>query len=281
MSNFIAFTKMQGAGNDFVVIDAINQSVSLDAQQICQLANRNFGVGFDQLLLIESSELENVDFRYRIFNADGTEVEQCGNGARCFARFVHQKKLTNKNPIKVATKSGIIDLFLEEQGLVRVNMGAPKWAIKDIPFVGPEKELIHTLSINQQDVQFILVNMGNPHAVVCVEDVLGAPVAELGSVIESHSSFPQRTNAGFMQVISRNHICLRVYERGVGETLSCGTGACAAVAAGVRAGWLDSEVKVQLTGGDLYIRWAGGADPVWMTGPAEAVFEGYFPVKTA
>ena len=270
----LKFTKMHGAGNDFVVIDGIRQSVALSPEQIRLLADRHFGVGCDQLLLVEKSRRDDADFRYRIFNADGGEVEQCGNGARCFVRFVHEKKLTGKKEIVVETKSGLISPRLEDDGRITVNMGAPIFAPARIPFTSDSDAVMQPLDIAGQTVQITAVSMGNPHAVQVVEDVENAPVANQGPLIEHHARFPQRVNAGFMQILDREHIKLRVYERGTGETLSCGTGACAAVVAGIRLGLLDDTVHVATRGGALTIHWAGAQTPVLLTGPAVTVFEG-------
>jgi len=270
----LKFTKMHGAGNDFVVIDGIRQSVALSPEQIRLLADRHFGVGCDQLLLVEKARRDDADFRYRIFNADGGEVEQCGNGARCFVRFVHEKKLTGKKEIVVETRSGLISPRLEDDGRITVNMGAPIFAPARIPFTSDSDAVMQPLDIAGQTVQITAVSMGNPHAVQVVEDVENAPVANQGPLIEHHARFPQRVNAGFMQILDREHIKLRVYERGTGETLSCGTGACAAVVAGIRRGLLDDTVHVATRGGALTIHWAGAQTPVLLTGPAVTVFEG-------
>ncbi|OAM51812.1 diaminopimelate epimerase [Methylovorus sp. MM2] len=270
----IKFTKMHGIGNDFVVIDAYSQPVKIDGAKIKSIADRHFGIGFDQLLLVERSQLPNVDFRYRIFNADGGEVEQCGNGARCFVRFVHDKGLTQKDDIQVETAGGLISLKLEDNGQVTVNMGAPHFALQDIPFTAEKLALTYTLDVNGFATTISALSMGNPHAIQIVQDTEAAPVEIHGPIIESHPRFPQRVNAGFMQINDTHHIKLRVYERGSGETLACGTGACAAVVSGIRLGHLQSPVKVSMHGGDLSIRWDGDGTPVWMTGPAETVFEG-------
>lgn len=272
MTQTIRFTKMQGAGNDFMVIDGINQAIHLTVPQIQQLAHRQFGIGFDQLLLVEASDI--ADFKYRIFNADGSEVAQCGNGARCFVRFVSDQGLTTKREISVETASGIITPKLEHNGLVTVNMGAPRFVPAEIPFVADTMANSYTLDVGGQSVQISAVSMGNPHAVQIVEDVETAPVVELGSKIEIHPRFPQRVNAGFMQIMDAHHIKLRVFERGSGETLACGTGACAAVVAGIQLGQLQSPVKVSARGGELHIAWQGGSAPVMMTGPAVTVFKG-------
>jgi diaminopimelate epimerase len=268
------FTKMHGAGNDFVVIDGVRQHVELSLEQLRLLTDRHFGVGCDQILLVEKTQNKNADFRYRIFNADGGEVEQCGNGARCFARFVHDKKLTPKREIVVETKSGLISPRLEDDGRVTVNMGTPIFEPVRIPFDGGSGAVSEPLAVAGETLSISALSMGNPHAVLVVEDVEHAPVDKWGPLIECHSRFPNRVNAGFMQVVNRNRIRLRVYERGAGETLSCGTGACAAVVTGIRRGLLDSTVNVVTHGGVLTIAWGGEDAPVWMTGPAITVFEG-------
>ena len=268
----LKFTKMHGIGNDFMVIDAINQSVQLTPQQIQALANRQFGIGFDQLLLVETSKI--ADFKYRIFNADGSEVSQCGNGARCFARFVYEQKLSSKREISVETASGIITPKLEEHDLVTVNMGAPKFAPADIPFIADATATSYKLDIGEESVTIAALSMGNPHAVQIVENVDSAPVERMGRQIELHPRFPQRVNAGFMQIMDSHHIKLRVFERGSGETLACGTGACAAVVAGIVWGRLVSPVSVKARGGELQIAWQGGNSAVMMTGPAVSVFTG-------
>ncbi|HEY8118443.1 MAG TPA: diaminopimelate epimerase [Methylophilaceae bacterium] len=275
----LKFTKMQGIGNDFVVIDGFSQTVSLQPAQIRKIADRHFGVGFDQLLLVEKPDNADVDFRYRIFNADGGEVEQCGNGARCFVRFVHDKALTHKTEIRVQTASGVIAPKLENNGLVTVNMSVPQFTPRDIPFMADQAALTYILDLAGTEINIAAVSMGNPHAVQLVDNVDSAPVAEQGPMIESHPRFPQRVNAGFMQIVDAQHIRLRVYERGSGETLACGTGACAAVVAGIRLGKLDSPVTVATRGGELTISWAGENTPVWMTGPAETVFEGEIEIN--
>ncbi len=267
----LKFSKMHGAGNDFVVLDGVRQAVNLSAAQIRFLADRHFGVGCDQLLLVEPSEV--ADFRYRIFNADGGEVEQCGNGARCFVRFVHEQGLTPKREIRVETKGGLISLKLEDDGRVTVNMGAPVFEPARVPFDGT-CAVSEDLQVGDATVAISVLSMGNPHAVQVVADLDTAPVEQQGALIERHVRFPKRVNAGFMQVLERGHIRLRVYERGAGETLACGTGACAAVVAGIRRGLLDSPVNVSTRGGELTIAWGGGDQPVWMTGPAVTVFHG-------
>ena len=269
---------MHGLGNDFVVIDAIQQDINLNNEQICFIADRHFGVGCDQLLLVEAAQNPDTDFTYRIFNADGGEVEQCGNGARCFARFVRDKGLCDKDDITVETASGIITLHIEENGMVRVNMGIPVFEPRKIPFDAPELSSFYYLDVNGESLEIGAVSMGNPHAVLRVEDINTAPVETLGQLIESHPRFPQRVNAGFMQVIDNQHIRLRVFERGAEETLACGSGACAAVAVGRQQGWLDDKVSVELAGGHLQIEWSGENNPVMMTGPAVTVFEGKITV---
>ncbi len=269
----IAFTKMHGLGNDFVVIDAISQDVSLSAEQIRKLADRHFGIGCDQLLLVERPR-GNADFRYRIFNADGGEVEQCGNGARCFVHFVRAHGLSDKGEISVETAGGIIRPRIETDGRVTVDMGVPRFAPREIPFKAEQESLRYELLVGDTSVTIGAVSMGNPHAVTQVDSVRAAPVATLGPLIERHPRFPKRVNAGFMEVVTPQHIRLRVYERGTGETLACGTGACAAVAVGRRWGLLEESVNVELPGGNLTIRWQGDNNPVWMTGPALRVFEG-------
>jgi diaminopimelate epimerase len=270
----LAFTKMQGAGNDFVVLDGVSQRLALTPAQLKRLADRHFGVGCDQILLVEPARAAGTDFRYRIFNADGGEVEQCGNGARCFVRFVRERGLTAKSEIRVETAAGVIAPRLEADGEVTVNMGAPVFEAKRIPFASDSDALVQPLEVDGAKVEITAVSMGNPHAVQLVADVDAAPVATQGPLIERHARFPQRVNAGYMQVLDRGRIRLRVYERGAGETLACGTGACAAVAVGIRRGLLDARVRVSTRGGDLTIRWEGADNPVWMTGPAVTVFEG-------
>ena len=274
----LKFTKMQGAGNDFVVIDGYSQSVALNTNQIKKIANRYFGVGCDQLLMVEKSTSASVDFKYRIFNADGGEVGQCGNGARCFARYVFEKGLTTKHDITVETASGVIVLQLQDDAQVTVNMGAPIFEPARIPFAAANRQAQYTLDLGTQTVTISAVSMGNPHAVTLVDNVETANVATLGPKIEAHMDFPQRVNAGFMQVVNVHEINLRVYERGSGETLSCGTGACAAAVSGMQLGLLQSPVLVNTRGGKLSIAWAGEASPVMMTGPAEFVFEGQLEI---
>lgn len=268
------FTKMHGLGNDFVVIDAINQAVNLSPEQIRYMADRHFGIGFDQLLLVEKPESANADFKYRIFNADGSEVAQCGNGARCFARFVREKNLFNGDEIRVDTNTGQLVLKIVENDLVLVNMGIPRHAPAEIPLHAAQESQTYSVEINGTLVVFGAVSMGNPHAVMQAEDIKLAPVAELGRTLENHPLFPERANIGFMQVVNRKHIKLRVYERGAAETLACGSGACAAVVVGIEQNLLDNDVTVDLPGGQLTISWAGRGKPVFMTGPAATVFDG-------
>lgn len=271
----IRFTKMHGLGNDFVVLDAINQDFVPTPAQVRWLADRHFGIGCDQLLVVERATAAGVDFRYRIFNADGGEVEQCGNGARCFVRFVHEQGLTDKREIRVETSSGLIAPRLEADGEVTVDMGVPRFLPAEIPFDSDSDAAIQPLFVDAAWIDISVVSMGNPHAVQVVADVDAAPVAVQGPLIESHPRFPRRVNAGFMQIVDRHAIRLRVHERGAGETLACGTGACAAVVAGIRRGLLDTPVRVATRGGELSIAWDGASNaaaPVMMTGPATTVF---------
>ena len=270
----IKFTKMQGLGNDFVVLDGVSQPLDLTTEQYRALGDRHFGVGCDQILLVERAIQPGVDFRYRIFNNDGGEVEQCGNGARCFARFVYAKGLTEKREIRVETTKGIIGPKLEADGEVTVDMGAPFLLPAEIPFLADAQAVIYPLDVAGKSYDISAVSMGNPHAVQVVDDVDSFPVASVGAAIEVHPRFPQKVNAGFMQIINRAAIRLRVFERGAGETLACGTGACAAVVSGILRGLLDDTVRVSTRGGELTIRWQGPGQPVLMTGPAVIVFEG-------
>jgi len=269
----LRFTKMHGLGNDFVVLDATAAPIALTPERVRFLADRHFGIGCDQLLVVEPAQQPGVDFRYRIFNADGGEVEQCGNGARCFVRFVHDTGLTTKDAIRVETLAGIIEPRLEPDGQVTVDMGVPELHSPRIPFDSASDAVVQPLAVGETPVQITAVSMGNPHAVQVVADVDAAPVETLGPAIESHPRFPARVNAGFMQVVDAHHIRLRVYERGAGETLACGTGACAAVVAGMLRGLLESPVRVQTRGGELSIAWQGPGTPVLMTGPAVRVFD--------
>ena len=271
----INFTKMHGLGNDFVVIDAINQSVALTPEQIRFMSDRHFGIGFDQLLLVEKPVSANADFKYRIFNADGSEVAQCGNGARCFARFVRDKKLSDKDEIRVDTDAGQLLLRFNEDDLITVNMGIPRHKPAEIPLLAEQEALFYHVLVEGVARAFGAVSMGNPHAVLRVGELETAPVADWGKLLESHAVFPERANIGFMQLIDRQHIKLRVYERGAAETLACGSGACAAVVVGIEQHLLDQEVNVELPGGNLQISWAGRGEPVFMTGPAVSVFDGF------
>jgi diaminopimelate epimerase len=268
------FTKMHGQGNDFVVLDGVRQSIALTSEQARRIADRHLGVGCDQLLLVEAPRSRENDFRYRIFNADGGEVEQCGNGARCFARFVLDEGLTDKREIRVETAAGVIVPRIEPSGQVTVDMGPPRFDPREVPYLIETPGVTSELRVAGLPLEVSVLSMGNPHAVQLVEDVERAPVATQGPLLERHPAFPQRVNAGYMQVLSRGHVKLRVWERGAGETLACGTGACAAVVAGIRRGLLDDEVRVTTRGGDLEIRWKGGTHPVMMTGDAVRVFDG-------
>jgi diaminopimelate epimerase len=281
----LKFTKMHGAGNDFVVIDGINQTIDFSAEQWRRLGDRRFGIGADQILLVEKSSRDDCDFRYRIFNADGGEVEQCGNGSRAFVKFVAEKGLTARRAITVETRAGVIAPRLEDDGSVTVDMGAPVLEAAQIPFDAEQLQgspagrdtlwpLTLELGGTREQILVSVVSMGNPHAVQVVEDVERAPVTTQGPLIENHPAFPKRVNAGYMQPLSRNHAKLRVWERGAGETLACGSGACAAVVAGIRLGLLDDAVRVTTRGGDLMIRWRGMDHPVMMTGDAVRVFDG-------
>lgn len=277
----LKFTKMHGAGNDFVVIDAINQQIDFTPAQWQFIADRRFGIGADQMLVVEKASTPEVDFRYRIYNADGGEVEQCGNGARAFVRFVTEKGLTDKRSIRVQTLSGVIEPRLEADGQITVNMGAPILDPAQVPFDAhglqgktEGSDTLYPLDIDSAVVWISVVSMGNPHAVQVVADAEQAPLGNDGPKIEHHPRFPKRVNAGFMQIVNRHHIKLRVFERGTGETLACGTGACAAAVAGIRRGLLDSPVQVSMRGGELSIAWAGQNQPVMLTGPAVTVFEG-------
>lgn len=268
------FTKMHGLGNDFIVFDGINQGIDLSQEQLRHLADRRFGVGCDQILFVEPSSQGGVDFRYRIFNADGGEVEQCGNGARCFARFVLDKGLISKPDIAVETRGGIVVLNAEKDGQITIDMGVPNFEPTALPLLSEQRLLTYRLKVSDQDIEFGAVSMGNPHAVLQVEHIDTAPVEILGPALESHLHFPNRVNVGFMEIVDPHHIKLRVYERGAGETLACGTGACAAVAVGRLWDRLSDKVRVSLPGGDLMIRWKKEGKHLFMTGPAATVFEG-------
>ena len=270
----LTFTKMHGLGNDFVVIDAINQNVDLSREQAKFLADRHFGVGCDQILVVEPPTQPGVDFRYRIFNSDGGEVEQCGNGARCFVQFVHERGLALKREIRVETRGGVIVPRLEDDGEVTVVMGVPRFKPSELPFLTESEALVQPLEVDGETAYITALSMGNPHAVQVVADVDAAPVTTQGAAIERHPRFPNRVNAGYLQVLDSHHIRLRVYERGAGETLSCGTGACAAAVAGILRGLLVSPVRVTTPGGDLRIAWDGAGKPVMLTGPATTVYHG-------
>lgn len=270
----LKFTKMHGLGNDFIVIDGINQTFRPTTEQAQWLADRHFGVGCDQILIVEQSNQPNVDFKYRIMNADGSEVSQCGNGARCFARFVRRQGLSKQNKITVETNAGIMEFEIQADEQVTVNMGVPKFSPEDIPLLADKESLRYSTLIKNKPLEFAAVSLGNPHAVLLVDDVDNAAVESIGSVLESHELFPQRANVGFLQIITENHGKLRVFERGSGETLACGSGACAAAVVAQRWGLLTQNVVISLPGGDLKIQWHGEGTPVLMTGPAEFVFEG-------
>lgn len=268
------FSKMHGLGNDFMVVDCITQNIFFSPDLIRRLADRNKGVGFDQLLVVEAPYDPETDFHYRIFNADGSEVEQCGNGARCFARFVRMKGLTNKYSVSVSTKKGKMVLSIEDDDQITVNMGVPEFEPSKIPFKAKQMEKTYILRTEDKTLFCGAVSMGNPHVVTVVDDVATTDVDTLGPLLESHERFPERVNAGFMQVLSRDEVNLRVYERGAGETQACGSGACGAVAVGILQGLLDEAVTVNLPGGSLHIRWKGPGQPLYMTGPATHVFDG-------
>lgn len=270
----LKFTKMHGLGNDFVVFNAIADPISLHADQLRFIADRHFGIGCDQILFVEKPTRDDADFRYRIFNADGTEVAQCGNGARCFARFVRDEGLSDKDEIRVETANGIIVPRLNADGTVTVNMGAPKFEPAQIPFLAEGRATTYFLAVDSRLIEIGAVSMGNPHAVQVVERLDLAPVASEGPAIASHPSFPEGANAGFMEIVDAGHIKLRVFERGAGETLACGTGACAAVVSGIMRGLLGAHVQVETRGGFMRVDWEGGDTPVWMTGPAVRVFDG-------
>ncbi|MEO5699155.1 MAG: diaminopimelate epimerase [Casimicrobiaceae bacterium] len=270
----LRFTKMHGLGNDFVVLDGVRQRIDLDGEQLRRLADRRLGVGCDQVLLVEPATGPDADFRYRIFNADGGEVEQCGNGARCFVQFVREEGLTDKRVLRVETAGGMITPALTDDGQVTVDMGVPRFAPAAVPFAADAEAPSYALEVAGAALEVHVLSMGNPHAVQVVPDVEHAPVTTEGPQVEVHPRFPQRVNAGYMAIVDRANIRLRVWERGVGETPACGTGACAAVVAGIRRGWLDREVTVATRGGALHIAWPANGAPVWMTGPAVTVFRG-------
>jgi len=272
------FTKMHGIGNDFIVLDHTKSPFQLTKEIIQSLSHRQLGIGFDQLLIVENSTLKDVDFKYRIFNQDGNEVEQCGNGARCFYRFVKDNHLTDKASIRVETKSGVIELTEDDEHMIEVNMGEPIFNPKLIPFISDTEKNEYSISIDLPDqkglINIAALSMGNPHAVITVEDINKAHVKTLGAYLESHALFPKRVNVGFMEIVTPHHIRLRVFERGVGETLACGTGACAAAVSGIKRHLLTTPVKVDMTGGSLSIDWKGDTNPVMMKGPAVTIFEG-------
>ncbi len=272
------FTKMHGIGNDFIVLDHTKSPFQLTKEIIQSLSHRQLGIGFDQLLIVENSTLKDVDFKYRIFNQDGNEVEQCGNGARCFYRFVKDNHLTDKASIRVETKSGVIELTEDDEHMIEVNMGEPIFNPKLIPFISDTEKNEYSISIDLPDqkglINIAALSMGNPHAVITVEDINKAHVKTLGAYLESHALFPKRVNVGFMEIVTPHHIRLRVFERGVGETLACGTGACAAAVSGIKRHLLSTPVKVDMTGGSLSIDWKGDTNPVMMKGPAVTIFEG-------
>ncbi|WP_133622253.1 diaminopimelate epimerase [Erwinia sp. LJJL01] len=269
------FSKMHGLGNDFMVVDAVTQNVYFSPELIRRLADRHLGIGFDQLLIVEPPYDPDLDFHYRIFNADGSEVAQCGNGARCFARFVRLKGLTNKSDIRVSTQNGRMVLSVNQDELVCVNMGEPNFEPQQVPFRANKAESIYLMRAAEQTIMCGVVSMGNPHCVLQVESIQTATVEVLGPVLESHERFPERVNVGFMEVVSREHIRLRVYERGAGETQACGSGACAAVAVGIQQALLSDKVRVDLPGGTLHIAWKGPGHPLYMTGPATHVYDGF------
>jgi len=270
----VKFTKMNGLGNDFVIIDAVSRPVELSREQLIYLGDRRLGVGCDQILLVEPAANPDSDFFFRIYNSDGSEAGQCGNGARCFARFVRDQGLSSKDILLVDTLSGPLQLYLTETNQVRVNMGTPEFQPKIIPMNIDQQATTYPISVNGQTLKMATVSMGNPHAVWIVDDTQHAPVSEVGQALQNHELFPQKTNVGFMEICSRDHIRLRVYERGAGETMACGSGASAAVASGVAQQLLNERVTVSMTGGELLIEWLGGNHPLWMTGPTATVFEG-------
>lgn len=270
---------MQGLGNDFIVINGIHHHWPLTAALIQQMSDRHYGVGCDQLLLIEPPKTSEVDFTYRIFNADGTEVTQCGNGARCVARYLRDNGLSKAPIIRLGLATQHLEAHIQPDHQIKINMAIPRFKPSEIPYITHHENDHYTLHLTEKDITFCVANLGNPHAIIRVENIQTAPVQQIGAALQNHSAFPEKVNVGFMQILNPHHIRLRVYERGVGETQACGSGACAAVAVGRKQGWLDEQVKVELPGGRLEITWAGGQEPVWMTGPAETVFTGEFFVK--
>ncbi len=275
----IPFTKMQGLGNDFIVINGLQHHWQLPAPLIRQMADRHYGIGFDQLLLIEPPQNHEVDFTYRIFNADGTEVAQCGNGARCVAKYLKDNGLSTGPTIRLSLSTQQIEAHIQPNNQIKVNMAIPRFTPTEIPFNTTQQHNPHTLTLPTQKITLHVVNLGNPHAIIRVDNTQTAPVQNIGQALQNHPAFPEKVNVGFMQILDRQHIQLRVYERGVGETQACGSGACAAAVIGQQQGWLDKNVEVQLPGGQLHISWAGENQPVWMTGPAETVFVGEFIVN--
>lgn len=274
----LRFTKMHGLGNDFVVIDRLSQHVRLTKGLVKRLADRRFGIGFDQLLVVDHPHDPDVDFRYSIFNSDGSEVAQCGNGARCFARYVTDKRLTGRNPIRVETNAGLLELQIRKDQQVRVNMGVPELEPQRVPFLAPQRALTYTLEAGGRQFELSAVSLGNPHAVIVVDDCANTPVIELGQHIGAHADFPQGVNVGFMQVLNRDNFELRVFERGAGETLACGSGACAAMVAGNTRGLLANKANAHMKGGLLQLEWRGEGEPVFMTGPATTVYEGHIRI---
>ena len=270
----IKFTKMHGLGNDFVVIDAVRQHINLTTNAIKKLADRNHGIGCDQVLLIEPPSDKNIDFNYRIFNCDGSEVEQCGNGARCMGRYIADQQLSGKKTVLLQTKNRVMEVTTKPKNLVTVNMGAPIFNPNDIPFISQQQDKLYSIEAGSHNFEIAALSVGNPHAVIQVEDIDTTAVAEIGPLIQAHSHFPESVNVGFMQIIDRQNIKLRVYERGVGETQACGSGACAAAVAAIQQDLVDSKVNLQLLGGKLSIEWLGEEKPILMTGPAETVFHG-------
>ncbi len=274
----LPFTKMHGLGNDFVVLNGLQTPIELNAEQIRFIADRRLGVGCDQVLMIETSESPAVDIRYRIFNADGGEVEQCGNGVRCIGDYLRRRSLIDGNSVTVETNSGLVTIYLEGLDQIRVDMGVPLFEPADIPLASTQRKMQYHLSLSSAELEVMAVSVGNPHAVLLVEDIEQAPVSSIAPQIQQHSLFPESVNVGFMEIVDSSHIRLRVYERGVGETLACGTGACGAVAVGINTGRLGNEVDVELRGGNLAINWAGEGQAVWMTGPATTVYEGQIEI---
>lgn len=274
----LPFTKMHGLGNDFVVLNGLQTPIELNAEQIRFIADRRLGVGCDQVLMIEASESPAVDIRYRIFNADGGEVEQCGNGVRCIGDYLRRRSLIDGNSVTVETNSGLVTIYLEGLDQIRVDMGVPLFEPADIPLASTQRKMQYHLSLSSAELEVMAVSVGNPHAVLLVEDIEQAPVSSIAPQIQQHSLFPESVNVGFMEIVDSSHIRLRVYERGVGETLACGTGACGAVAVGINTGRLGNEVDVELRGGNLAINWAGEGQAVWMTGPATTVYEGQIEI---